>query len=89
MTAELQDLIVTDLFFHHHRFLSGFIYWYGISNQCTVTITLHMMISNNYNCEGIKWCVAHEDLREGMDLENENELVRYISKVLARRAKKV
>ena len=36
-----------------------------------------------------KWCIAHEDLREGIDLENEIELVRYISKVLARRAKKV
>ena len=36
-----------------------------------------------------KWCIAHEDLREGIDLDNEIDLVRYISKVLNRRAKKV
>ena len=34
-----------------------------------------------------KWCVAHEDLREGRDLENEKDLVWYIGKVLARREK--
>ena len=34
-----------------------------------------------------KWCSAHEDLREGIDLENEKDLVWYIGKVLARREK--
>ena len=38
--------------------------------------------------EHAKWCVAHEDLRQGKDLREDIDLVEYIAKVLARRAKK-
>ena len=38
--------------------------------------------------EHAKWCVAHEDLRQGKDLSEDIDLVEYIAKVLARRAKK-
>ena len=36
----------------------------------------------------VKWCVAHEDLREGRDLSRDKDLVCYISEVMNRRQKK-
>ena len=36
----------------------------------------------------IKWCVAHEDLREGRDLSCDKDLVWYITQVMNRRQKK-
>ena len=35
-----------------------------------------------------KWCAANSDLREGLDLDNDKDLVRYISNVLLRRENK-
>ena len=35
-----------------------------------------------------KWCVAHQDIREGLDLDNDKDLVWYISEVMKRRATK-
>ena len=34
-----------------------------------------------------KWCIAHSDLRQGKDLSDEKDLVKYITEVLLRREK--
>ena len=58
--------------------ISAHVSWSCISCNLAIDTSAHA-----------KWCIAHEDLREGLNLDNEKDLVRYISKVLARRVKKV
>ena len=48
--------------------------WFCISCNAAIDTFSHSL-----------WCVAHEDLREGRDLENDKDLVWYVSKVLSRR----